>query len=134
MGIVSRIPESASLMRDLRKVNTNINKAVKYVPDSVQFKKQEYWNEADSKGDCEDYAMRKRQELRKLGYPKEALNIACCWVETGEYHAVLVVTTDMGDYVLDNRYDSVMLWRKMPGYKWDRISCEGNITKWRTIE
>lgn len=48
---------------------------------------------------------------------------------TSEYHVVLIVTTDKGDYVLDNRYPFPMERRAL-NYKWDKIQ-QGD--KWYKI-
>jgi len=41
----------------------------------------------------------------------------------------LVVHTDKGDYVLDNRYAIVKNWKELP-YRWDKIQ-DGKV--WRRI-
>lgn len=60
------------------------------------------WKIGGLSGDCEDYALAKRERLIRAGFPTSALPIATAHLPNGEYHAVLVVRTDRGDYVLDN--------------------------------
>ena len=107
--------------QELVKVQMDVNCDVKYTTDIELYGKPEFWEIADGEGDCEDYVLAKRVRLSKLGWSKLAdLAIALCWTETNEYHAVLVVHTDKGDYVLDNRYPRLKAWEDLP-YKWDKI-------------
>ncbi len=48
--------------------------------------------------------------LRNLGFPASALLITVVLDEKNEGHAILSVSTDAGDYVLDNRRDDVLRW------------------------
>ena len=83
--------------------------------------KRDYWCIPQGGfGDCEDFALAKKRALENQGVPS---CLATCWTETGGYHAVLVVRTDQGDYVLDNRYESVWGWNDLP-YKWDKMQAE----------
>jgi predicted transglutaminase-like cysteine proteinase len=75
----------------------------------------------------EDYAIAKKQAL--LSHDIES-KFATCWTETGGYHAVLIVATDYGDFVLDNRYNDVKHFDDLP-YSWHKI--EGEDSKWYAI-
>jgi predicted transglutaminase-like cysteine proteinase len=68
-------------------------------------------------GDCEDYALTWRRELVKAGLPRAALDIAVVMTEQHEIHAVLVIQTDHGSLVLDNRHDRPLAWSSLP-YAW----------------
>jgi len=68
-------------------------------------------------GDCEDYALTWRQELIAAGLPRGALDIAVVMTEQDEVHAVLVIQTDQGSLVLDNRHDRPLAWSRLP-YAW----------------
>lgn len=68
-------------------------------------------------GDCEDYALTWREELARTGLPRGAMDIAVVLTEQQEVHAVLVVHTDKGSIVLDNRHDRPLPWRRLP-YAW----------------
>ena len=108
----------------LRDVNHSVNVAVGYRTDMDLYGKLEHWTPAVAEGDCEDYALTKRQRLLALGWPLKALRLAVCRVE-GQGHAVLTVDTDRGVYVLDNRYPRVMPWKDLP-YVWiSRQATEG---------
>ena len=63
-----------------------------------------------SKGDCEDYVLLKRWLLIQAGWPRGALLITVVRDKNNDGHAVLTVTTDQGDLILDNQTDAVLLW------------------------
>ena len=70
----------------------------------------EYWTlPTDGKGDCEDYALLKRHELIRLGWPSSALLMTVVMDEIFEGHAVLTVRTTAGDFILDNKVNDVRL-------------------------
>jgi len=102
-------------------VQWELNQRIDYTPDLEQFGQVERWAVVDDKGDCDDYMLTKRQELIAKGWPVDCLLPATCDTETGGLHAVLVVVTDRGDYVLDNRYEKVMPWAELPYYNWSRL-------------
>jgi len=89
--------------------------------DYEQYGVPEFWAEAMKEGDCEDYALAKFKDLRDAGVPLEALRLACVFTETSGYHAVLVVTTENGDWVLDNRFDDIYQTLGSKGYTLDKI-------------
>ncbi len=63
-------------------------------------------------GDCEDYVLEKRRALIAAGLPASALAIAVATTSWGETHAVLIVATDKGDYVLDSLTPWILPWRQ----------------------
>lgn len=101
-------------------INTRINESTCYKSDFERVDRMEFWDVAVGTGDCEDYALAKRAKLLEQGASTDDLRLAVCQTETGGWHAVLIVTTDRGDYVLDNRYPEPMP-RHMLDYRWDRI-------------
>lgn len=108
-------------------INSQVNNAVTYKTDLNQYSKPEHWCTAGKFGDCEDYALLKRAYLLEQGANPDDLYLACCWVETGGYHCVLLVDTDKGFYILDNRYAWPMTPKSLP-YKWDKALREDG--KW----
>ena len=72
------------------RINSQVNASVTYKTDLEQYSTPEHWVEANTLGDCEDYALRKRELLLKAGFARKDLHLACCWCETGEYHAALL--------------------------------------------
>jgi predicted transglutaminase-like cysteine proteinase len=93
---------TAPLWNELEKINAVVNRAIRPKSDLAHYGRQEYWTIPDGGwGDCEDYALAKRKQLMDLGMPPRALRIAVVRTGMGMDHAVLTVTTDHGDYVLD---------------------------------
>jgi len=101
------------------RINSQVNASVSYKTDLEQYSRPEFWVEANTFGDCEDYALLKRQVLLKSGFDRKDLHLACCWDETGAYHCVLLCRTDKGWFVLDNRHPLPMI-PKQCGYAWDK--------------
>lgn len=87
---------------------------------TMRFRKEvrDLWQLASLAGDCEDFAIRKLVLLTgEFGWPRGALTLATCRIETGEGHAVLLAHTERGTYVLDNRRPPVLPWQALP-YSW----------------
>ena len=99
----------------LIKVQREVNGAVAFRNDE---RGADLWQVADREGDCEDYAIRKLATLiQEHGFPRGALTLAACRLQTGGGHAVLLVHSDLGVYALDNLSYRVMPWRALP-YDW----------------
>ena len=94
----------------LYQVNTYVNGKVAPVSDQDLYGEPEYWAYPTDAGDCEDYLLLKRRYLAGLGFPVDVLLITVVLDEKKEGHAVLTVTTDQGDYVLDNRRNEILRW------------------------
>jgi len=87
------------------RINSQVNASVQYKTDLEQYDKPEFWVEANTFGDCEDYALLKRAYLLEQGFDADKIHLATCWinvraVDTG--HCVLIVETDKGQFILDN--------------------------------
>ena len=94
-------------------INRHVNRAIK--PESAirHYGRYQYWTiPKDGYGDCADYALTKRRDLARAGIPLSDLNIAIVGLPNGELHAVLVVSTVDGDYVLDNLRHRIRLWNR----------------------
>jgi len=91
-------------------VNAFVNGKIAPVSDDELYGKPEYWTFPTDAGDCEDYLLLKKRYLEGLGFPSAALLITVVLDEKMQGHAVLTVTTDKGDFVLDNRRNDVMRW------------------------
>jgi predicted transglutaminase-like cysteine proteinase len=94
----------------LREVNSQVNASIEPVSDQELYAVPERWDYPVDAGDCEDYVLLKQRYLQDLGFPVESLLITVVLDEAGEGHAVLMVTTDKGDFVLDNRRSEVLRW------------------------
>lgn len=117
---------------DMWKIHGDVNQ-IKYVGDAQKYRKADFWTAIIDSGDCEDYAIAKLQRLLLRGWPVQALHLACCWTETKEYHAVLVVDTPQGAFILDNRLEIPVLVDKLNelGYKPHVIQAVGGQKQWK---
>gem|GEM_PF-4272046 len=75
----------------------------------------------DWKGDCEDFALQKQKDLIEAGFPPESVLLAYTDSDNSllaipKTHAVLIVRTNLGDFVLDNDVGAseVMHWQDNP--------------------
>ena len=90
------------------------------------------WNPITEEGDdCDSYAMEKLRRLLDHGWPISALRLATCYVETGEYHAVLLADLDGQTWVLDNRHPHPMEYNLLP-YTWHRLQVAGT-QEWEKV-
>jgi predicted transglutaminase-like cysteine proteinase len=94
-------------------VNTYVNGKVAPVSDEDLYGEPEFWAYPTDAGDCEDYVLMKQRYLEGLGFARSALLITVVLDEKNEGHAVLTVTTDEGDFVLDNRRNEIRRWRDL---------------------
>lgn len=102
----------------LERVNADVNAEITPEADIDHYGVQEYWAiTTDGYGNCKHYALMKRKRLAAAGLPFEALRIGIVRLWDGEYHAVLTVATDRGDYVLDNLRNEIRPWSST-GYAW----------------
>ena len=119
--------------KTLNQVNASVNDAIWPEDDQRHYGRAEYWNiPTDGLGDCEDYALTKREQLAAAGYPLSALRIAIVVTRQGERHAVLTVATDRGDLVLDNLNDDVKAWNAT-GYRWIERQDPHHPMQWVSI-
>ncbi|NDW00053.1 MULTISPECIES: transglutaminase-like cysteine peptidase [unclassified Salipiger] len=92
---------------------------------------EEYWAfPAAGFGDCEDISLYKREWLVQQGLPRGAMTIAIVQHRrTLSSHAVLLVETTYGTYLLDTLENEVDVWhsspynfesRERPDGKWER--------------
>ena len=102
---------TSGLMSVLGQVNGHVNRSIRPRRDNT-----DVWTLNPTSGDCEDYVLSKRSALIRKGVPGGALRIAYTHTRRGEPHAVLVVRTSQGDFVLDNLSNSVKTLRAT-GYK-----------------
>lgn len=120
----------AAAWHQLCAVNDEVNRETRYTADAALYGRPDFWEVAAGAGDCEDYALAKRQRLRDLGWPEAALRLATC-LYRGEGHAVLTVDSDAGVWVLDNRYAQPQPWKILP-YTWlEREAPAGSA--WETV-
>lgn len=115
------------------KVNAAINRQTREVSDESQYSRKEYWAlPTDRGGDCEDFALAKKQALIGNGIAPERLLIATVLDRRSNPHAVLVLRTDGGDYVLDNLTNRILGWRET-GYTFLRMQNPASPGQWSAI-
>jgi len=87
----------------LKRVNSEVNRSIRPRNDA----KRDTWTLNPASGDCEDYVVTKRARLIKMGFPPSALRIASAKTRSGIGHAVLIVRTSEGNFVLDNLTNAI---------------------------
>ncbi len=112
----------------LDSVNRGVNAAIYPEDDMPHYGIAEYWTiPSDGYGNCHDYALVKRKELIDAGLPERALRIAIVITPRSSRHAVLTVTTDRGDVVLDNLSSQIKPWTDV-AYNWiERQDGDGEL-------
>ncbi len=124
-------PELLTPLRwaELDRVNTMVNASVRYVTDANLYNRNEYWTYPNGQGDCEDYVLAKRKMLLDRGWRAETLLIGVALDREGLRHAVLIASTDKGDFVLDNQLEQVVAWQET-GYTWEKRQTASNPNIW----
>jgi predicted transglutaminase-like cysteine proteinase len=125
---------NADHLAELDRVNRKVNREIEPVSDQDLYGVTEFWTiPRSAKGDCEDYALSKRQLLIQSGWPPSALLMTVVLDEKNEGHAVLTVRTGSGDYVLDNKVDELKIWHKTP-YKFVMRQSYLNARLWMSLD
>ena len=123
-------PEAISLAPDLWRtlvaVNDHVNTTIKPLSDQEHWGVEDRWDYPDDGyGDCEDIQLLKRKLLIETGLPRRALRMTVVLDEVRAGHAVLMVRTDRGDFILDNQHRAVLPWSET-GYEFiKREGAEG---------
>jgi predicted transglutaminase-like cysteine proteinase len=118
-------------MLELLAVNGEINRAIRPEP-NLEGLPAERWLLHPKSGDCNDYAVTKRHELIKLGWPSRALLLAEVVTTWGEHHLVVVIHTGAGDFVADSLTPEIRRWAAAP-YRWVRVQSPQNPMFWEKI-
>jgi predicted transglutaminase-like cysteine proteinase len=128
MATIKLTPREWRMIED---VDAQENQDIKPMDDERHYGRAEYWTiPTDGYGDCEDYALAKRRDLIKLGFPEGALRLAVVRTQERAGHAVLTITTDRGDFVLDNLTSAVLSWTDTP-YSW--IARQSGADPWKWV-
>ncbi|MFZ3007514.1 MAG: transglutaminase-like cysteine peptidase [Phenylobacterium sp.] len=127
----------ASTWATVNRVNTKVNRDIIRKTDLANHGVEERWStpleEGTKFGDCEDYVLEKRRALITQGFPPGALSIAVATTTWNTTHAVLLVATDKGEYVLDNLSPWVMPWDEAP-YIFRKRQVAGEAFRWARVE
>lgn len=130
-------PRLASLTivawRQLQAVNRAVNRRIRPESDMDHHGTIEHWDyPMDGAGDCEDYALLKRRLLLDAGWPRQALLMTVVRDRQGEGHAVLTVTTDRGDFILDNEVADILPW-EATGYRYVKRQSATSPNDWLSL-
>lgn len=106
--------------KQLELVNAWVNR-VPYRADKAVWGEHDYWAAPGeflaNGGDCEDYAIAKYYSLKDLGFPVEAMRIVVLNDKRRrQVHAVLVVTWQGEDLVLDSLDQRIRSWNEVRHY------------------
>ena len=105
---------NAKLWRALSIVNRQVNASIKPTTDMDHWGVVDRWDlPTDGQGDCEDIQLLKRKVLiEQYGIPRRALRMTVVIDDLGEGHAVLMVRTDEGELILDNKRSQILSWHQ----------------------
>jgi len=115
------------------KINNLVNGSVIPRTDMEMWGVAEYWSFPDLYGDCEDYVLEKRRLLMEKGIPADSLLVTVVRQRDGSGHAVLTVSTDMGDFILDNMEPRILHWSET-SYLYLKRQSRLNASRWVSIE
>ncbi len=103
---------TSRLWRHLNVVNRQVNATIKPTTDLEHWDVVDRWDiPSDGAGDCEDMQLLKRKILiEQHGLPRRALRMTVVIDDQGEGHAVLMVMTDEGELILDNKRGAILPW------------------------
>jgi predicted transglutaminase-like cysteine proteinase len=128
----SKVVELTSARKaELSKVNVSVNRRVAERSDTVTTGKPDDWRLPGKQGDCEDFAILKKSELLKRGWPASALLLTVAR-SGGEGHTVLTVRTSEGDLVLDNKTSKIKDWSRT-SYRYFARQSQSNGKTWERI-
>lgn len=125
------------LLSRLTAIDRDINARIIPATDEDAFGASDVWalplsEGRGSRGNCKHYVLEKRRALIKQGVPAAALSIAVVRTPQGVTHAVLLVSTDRDEFVLDNLSPWVVPWRKA-GYTWLVRQAPGHASDWFAV-
>ena len=130
LGSIASTPND----RDLQRVNRFVNSAIEPASNGEASRWSVSYLDERRIGDCEDYALEKQKLLEAAGWPRRLLRLAVVAPAGGlEAHAVLVVSTEEGDVVLDNLRSDIRNWRDTGYVFFKRQSATDDLT-WYSAE
>ena len=137
LPVVRRIEAPAEILQIVKKINQQVNDRMTWKSDQDVYGMEERWTMPlafglGHFGDCEDFALEKRRLLLEQGVPAGALALATTTSKATGSHALLVVRTTNGDYVLDNTNPWVLPWTETD-YKWITIQEGEHLLEWRAV-
>ncbi len=116
---------------ELKQINRAVNARIKERSDISTSGRDDDWRLPTDYGDCEDFAILKKHELLKRGWPASALLLTVARYR-GQGHTVLTVRTSEGDLVLDNLTNSIRDWSRTP-YNYFARQSQADGRTWELI-
>ncbi|WP_216665498.1 transglutaminase-like cysteine peptidase [Pseudoruegeria sp. HB172150] len=114
-------------------INKQVNRETREISDQRQYRIADRWSlPTRIGGDCEDFAIKKKYALISAGFPPESLLIATVLDGRSQPHAVLLVRTEAGDFILDNLNNEIRRWFAS-GYTFLRMQNPENPKSWVTV-
>lgn len=127
-----RVELTAKLWKTVVSTNLKTNREIEPITDLDHWGVVDRWDiPTDGKGDCEDYVLLKRKRLAELGVPRRAMRITVVIDEENAGHAVLMIRTDRGDFILDNKRNAVLPWQQT-GYVYVKRESSDQVA-WRGL-
>ncbi|MBB3998317.1 transglutaminase-like cysteine peptidase [Aureimonas pseudogalii] len=114
-------------------INAAVNAGITPKTDDEIYGVPEYWAYPTTVGDCEDFALLKQFMLEREGLPRSALLLTVVRQPNGDGHAVLTVSTDRGDIILDNLDRRALDWSQTP-YRYLKRQSQQDSAKWVSID
>src|SRR3954451_22112260 len=110
-------PEKITLTRatwnTIKAVNRRVNASIIPLSDQDHWGVSDHWDlPDDGYGDCEDIQLLKRKLLAERGLPRRAMRMTVAIDDRREGHAVLMLRTNHGDFILDNKTNAILPWHK----------------------
>jgi predicted transglutaminase-like cysteine proteinase len=127
-GATRRISLTDDAWEEIAAVNATVNRRIHPDADKGPFD----WSLDTTSGNCNDYAVQKRQALIQLGYPMSALSLTATMTPSGVGHLILTVRTDRGDFVLDNLRSSIVAWNRT-GYRMLKRQSAADPQTWVSV-
>jgi predicted transglutaminase-like cysteine proteinase len=129
-AVLALTPE---IWQTLVTVNREVNERIKPMTDLEHWGVIDRWDFPDNGiGDCEDYQLLKRKLLAEQGLPRRTMRMTVVLDENGYGHAVMMVRTNRGDFILDNQRANILRWQDT-GYVF--VKREGQSSRaWVSLE
>jgi predicted transglutaminase-like cysteine proteinase len=117
---------------ELRSVDRAVNHTIRPRADPAVKGFADRWMLGVSVGDCEEYALAKRERLIDRGWPSTALLIAVGRLPDGRQHAVLLARVGREVWVLDNRRSGPTRFQNT-AMEWLAVQSPERPDRWRRL-
>ncbi len=127
-----RVEMTPKVWKTIVGMNLKVNREIEPITDMDHWGVVDRWDMAeDGKGDCEEYVLVKRRKLAEAGIPRRAMLVTVVIDEENAGHAVLMIRTDRGDFILDNKRNAVLAWSQT-GYVFVKREAQDRVA-WTSL-